>query len=224
MRLLSYILRALCAIAVGFLLVSSPSTMANVLIQVVGGLFGILGLTTIVTYFFSKKNSESVLRPVFPFAGLGSLAFGTVLIVWPSQFKEIFMYVVGAVLVLFGLSQIWSLFKNRKVAPLSFSLFLIPLLVVVASGVMILLYPTESASLPFIVFGVIAICYGVNEFFLGLRLWRFQKLYDAQFVEAEDVTEAEAEEIKDAEAEEIPEAILLPDNTDTTSTTTNPTA
>ncbi|MBQ8938316.1 MAG: DUF308 domain-containing protein [Bacteroidaceae bacterium] len=219
MRLLSYILRALCAVAVGFLLVSNPSTMADLLIQVVGGLFGLLGLGTIVGYFTSRRQSPSgsALRPVFPFAGLGSLAFGAILIVWPTQFKEIFMYVVGGLLVLFGLSQFWGLFKNRKVAPLSFSLFLIPLLVVIASGVMILLYPTESASLPFTVFGIIAICYGVNEFFLGLRLWRFQKLYDAQFIQAEEVTEAEAEEVTEAEAEEIPDAKLIPGST------TNPT-
>lgn len=217
MRLFSYILRALCAATVGFLLVSSPSTMANLLIQIVGGLFGILGLTTIIGYFLPKKENHSALRPVFPFAGLGSLAFGTILIVWPSQFKEIFMYVIGGLLLLFGLSQVWSLIKNRKVAPLSFSLFLMPLLVVIASGVMILLYPTESASLPLMVFGIIAICYGVNEFFLGLRLWRFQKLYDAQFVEAEEVTDTDAEEVKDAEAEEIPEAILISDTTNTQS-------
>ena len=201
MRLLSYILRALCAVAVGFLLVSNPSTMADLLIQVVGGLFGLLGLGTIVGYFTSRRQSPS----------------GAILIVWPTQFKEIFMYVVGGLLVLFGLSQFWGLFKNRKVAPLSFSLFLIPLLVVIASGVMILLYPTESASLPFTVFGIIAICYGVNEFFLGLRLWRFQKLYDAQFIQAEEVTEAEAEEVTEAETEEIPDATLIPGST------TNPT-
>ena len=92
MRLLSYILRALCAVAVGFLLVSNPSTMADLLIQVVGGLFGLLGLGTIVGYFTSRRQSPSgsALRPVFPFAGLGSLAFGAILIVWPTQFKEIF--------------------------------------------------------------------------------------------------------------------------------------
>lgn len=199
MRLLSYILRALCAVAVGFLLVSNPSTMADLLIQVVGGLFGLLGLVAIIGYFLPQRQGRSALRPVFPFAGLGSLAFGMILILWPAQFKEIFMYVVGGLLVLFGLSQMWSLVKNRKVAPLSFSLFLLPLLVVIGSGVMILLYPTESASLPFTVFGIIAICYGVNEFFLGLRLWRFQKAYDAQFIEAVEVTDAEAEEIPTAE-------------------------
>ena len=195
MRLLSYILRALCAIAVGFLLVSNPSTMADLLVQVIGGLFAFSGLTAFIGYFSSKMNRGSALRPVFPVVGVGSLAFGTVLILWPTMFKEIFMYVIGLLLVLIGVSQMWSLITNRKVAPLSFSLFLIPLLVVIAAGVMILLYPTESAALPFTVFGIAFIFYGVSELFLGIRLWRFQKQYDAQFVDAVEIKEADAEEI-----------------------------
>lgn len=208
MRLFSYILRSLCAIAVGFLLVSRPTSIADLLIQVVGGLFTLSGLAAIFSYFTNRASNHSALRPVFPFAGLGSLAFGTVLIVWPTQFKEIFMYVVGGLLVVFGLSQVWSLVKNRRVAPLSFSLFMLPLLVVIAAGVMIVLYPTESASLPFTVFGIIAIFYGVNEFFLGIRLWRFQRLYDAQFTEAVEVT--------DTDADEVPTATLLPEADETT--------
>lgn len=207
MRLFSYILRALCAIAVGFLLVSRPTSIADLLIQFIGGLFTLSGLVAIVSYFTHRASRHPVLRPVFPFAGLGSLAFGTVLIVWPTQFKEVFMYVVGGLLIVFGLSQVWSLVKNRRVAPLSFSLFMLPLLVVIASGVMIVLYPTESASLPFTVFGIIAIFYGVNEFFLGFRLWRFQRHYDAQFTEAVEVT--------DTDADEVPTATLLPEADET---------
>lgn len=205
MRLFTYLLRALCAIAAGFLLVSNPSTMANLLIQIVGGLFALSGIAAFLGYFSSRMNRGSALRPVFPLVGIGSLAFGVVLLLWPEFFKEVFMYVIGALLLLLGLNQMWSLFVNRKVAPVSFSLFLIPLLVVVAAGVMILLYPTESASLPFLVLGIAAIFYGVNELFVGIRLWRMQKAYDAQFVEAE--------EIKVSDDADIPEATLLTDTT-----------
>lgn len=183
--------------------------MANLLIQVVGGLFALSGLMAFIGYFSSKMNAGSALRPVFPLVGVGSLAFGTVLLVWPAMFKEIFMYVVGALLILVGIAQIWSLISHRKVAPMSFSLFLVPLLVVVASGVMIFLYPTESASLPFTVFGVAAIFYGVSELLLGIRLWRFQKIYDAQFIEAEEVTEVTPDETVVADGEDVPEAILI---------------
>lgn len=226
MRLFTYIVRALCAIAAGFLLVSNPTTMADLLIQVVGGLFVLSGLTAFIGYFSSKINRGSALRPVFPLVGVGSLAFGTVLIAWPTQFKEIFMYVVGALLILVGLAQMWSLVSHRKVAPLSFSLFLVPLLIVTAAGVMIVLYPTESASLPFTIFGVAFIFYGVSELLLGVRLWRFQKAYDAQFIEAEEVTEAEEATGTAADASgsnnvkvEIPEAVLTSDSNTSSSST-----
>ena len=205
MRLLTYLLRALCAIAAGFLLVSNPSTMANLLIQIVGGLFALSGLAAFIGYFSSRINRGSALRPVFPFVGIGSLAFGIVLLLWPELFKEVFMYVIGTLLLLLGLNQMWSLFLNRKVAPVSFSLFFIPLLVIASAGVMILLYPTESASLPFLVLGIAAIFYGVSELFIGVRLWRMQKAYDTRFVEAEEIT--------DSDDTDIPEATLLTDTT-----------
>ena len=94
---------------------------------------------------------------------------------------------------------------NRKVAPLSFSLFLIPLLVIIAAGVMILLYPKESAALPFTVFGIAFLLYGISELFLGIRFWRFQKQYDAQFVEAEEIKDAEVVEVISTTSDNIPE-------------------
>ena len=60
------ILRSLCALLVGFLLLSNPTEMTVLIVQIIGGLFAFSGLTAFIGYFSSRMNRGSALRPVFP--------------------------------------------------------------------------------------------------------------------------------------------------------------
>ena len=212
MRILtSYIFRSLCALLIGFLLVCNPTEMTTLIVQIIGGLFVLSGLFAIIGYFVSRRRlrqtqerltalseADGIYVPSLPsvylVVGLGSMALGAVLILWPHLFIDVLMYVLGALLVLTGIYQVVTLFTFRRVAPLSFSLFILPLCIA-AAGVFILLYPLESASLPFTLLGIFYICYGATEFFYGLRLQHFQKQIDAQLNQIQDVSEAEFEEV-----------------------------
>ena len=46
----SYIFRAVCALLIGLLLVSNPERMTGLLVQVIGGLFLISGLVSLINY------------------------------------------------------------------------------------------------------------------------------------------------------------------------------
>ena len=217
MRILtSYIFRSLCALLIGFLLVCNPTEMTTLIVQIIGGLFVLSGLFAIIGYFVSHRRllqtrerlaalseADGIYVPSIPavylLVGLGSMALGVVLILWPHLFIDILMYLLGALLVLTGIYQIVTMFTFRKVAPLSFSLFLLPA-VIAAAGGFILFYPLESASLPFTLLGIFYICYGATEFFYGLRLQHFQKQLDTQLTEIQDVSDAEFEEVPQAHA------------------------
>ena len=191
------IFRSLCALLIGFLLVSNPAEMTVLLIQIIGGLFTFSGIIAFIGYF-TNRIRQSGFRPVFPIVGIGSLAFGVCLLVWPDQFVDIFMYVLGTILCLIGISQMINLVNYRKFAPLTWSLFVMPLLIT-AAGVVVLAFPMETASIPFIILGATFIFYGVGEFLLGIRFWRYRRIYDAalaeQELQAQTVTDAEAVEI-----------------------------
>ena len=164
MRILtSYIFRSLCALLIGFLLVCNPTEMTTLIVQIIGGLFVLSGLFAIIGYFVSHRRllqtrerlaalseADGIYVPSIPavylLVGLGSMALGVVLILWPHLFIDILMYLLGALLVLTGIYQIVTMFTFRKVAPLSFSLFLLPAAIAAAGG-FILFYPLESASL-----------------------------------------------------------------------------
>ncbi len=196
--------RALCVMSIGILLVSNPEQMTTVLIQIIGGLFALSGLITFVSYFVSRLSSTGI-RPMFPVVGVGSLAFGIFLLLMPDKFINILMYVLGGLLVFGALSQIFSLVNYRKVVPLSWAVFVIPVIVLVI-GLLVILRPSESAATPFFFLGVACIAYGVAEFFNGLRLHRGQKRMarEAAELRAYETAKKEAEtvpfeEVKDAE-------------------------
>ena len=221
------IFRALCAMLIGFLLVSNPTEMTVLLVQIIGALFIISGIIAIIGYFINSSRvrkaerraqaladnptadgaaTDSVvmpsrMTPIFPFAGIGSAAFGAFLLCFPAQFVDYLMYVLGALLILIGITQIITLIRLRHVAPISWSLFILPLLVT-AAGIFIILKPLEAAALPFTILGISYIVYGVTEFLFGIRFYRFRRRLEAEIAaaEAEETPrEAEAEEITDIE-------------------------
>ena len=187
------IFRALCALLIGFLLVSNPAKMTVLLVQIIGGLFAFSGLLAIIGYFTARIR-QSGFRPVFPIVGVGSLAFGAVLLLLPDKFVDFLMYAMGGLLVLIGVGQIVNLINYRKFSPLSWSLFVLPLMLA-AAGILVIVYPIEAASIPFTILGVAYIIYGVGEFLLGLRFYRYRRLYDAAQKDLHNVQEAEVVEV-----------------------------
>ena len=193
------ILRALCALLIGFLLVSNPTDMTVLLVQIIGGLFVLSGIVAFIGFFVMKRNAQSEdasFRPVFPIVGVGSLALGVMLLLMPMQFVNILMYVLGVLLCLVAAGQIICLIGNRHFAPISWSLFVLPLLLF-AAGIVVLLRPMQAASLPFLILGGAFILYGVVEFIFGIRFYRYRRIYEAALAarQAAEAREVEAVEL-----------------------------
>ena len=102
MKTMNYsIIRCICALVLGVLLVAWPEAAILYLVITIGALFLVPGLFSVFGYLTrGKQNGMS-----FPIAGLGSLLFGLWLMIMPAFFVGILMYVLGAVLVLAGISQ-----------------------------------------------------------------------------------------------------------------------
>ncbi|MBQ7494859.1 MAG: DUF308 domain-containing protein [Bacteroidaceae bacterium] len=216
-----FILRAVCALAVGFLLVSNPTEMTGLLVQIIGGLFVLSGLMAFVGYFTTSYRTQRARQRLSALAdvsaadiripspstinlvvGTGSMALGIFLILKPALFIHILMFVLGGLLVLLGFYQLVVLIGARRVAPLSFSLFVAPMLVA-AAGILVVCYPMQTASLPFIILGVAYILYGVTEFFYGLRLHRSRQQWEARQNTIPHVTEVEAIDVTDVQPDEL---------------------
>ena len=125
----------------------------------------------------------------FPIAGLGSLLFGLWLMIMPAFFVGILMYVLGAVLVLAGISQIVNLSAARSWTVVPGGFFVVLVLI---AGVVVLFNPFTAATVPFIILGVSSIVYGLSDL---VNIIRFRQKKDIQTPIIEDVTPIE--EIKD---------------------------
>ena len=182
----SYIFRAVCALLVGILLVANPERMTGLLVQVIGGLFLVSGLVSLVSYAMICFSGKAEVKPAFPLVGLGSLLFGVFLFFFPDLFVTYLMYVFGGLMVLAGINQVWNLFRLRRVIPFRWYV-LLAALVVTALGVFVLFKPMASAAVPFILLGATFILYGIAEVVNGVR-WR---KYDRMWRKAEEEARVE---------------------------------
>ena len=171
----SYIFRAVCALIVGILLVANPEGMTTLLVQVIGGLFIVSGLVSVINYFVVRYSKDAVLKPFFPVVGVGSLLFGVFLGFFPVLFIHYLMFVLGGLMVLAGFSQLWSMFRYRRVVPFRWYVFLTAVLILFL-GVFIVFNPLQSASVPFIIIGATFIIYGLAELVNGVRLRKYNKM------------------------------------------------
>ena len=127
------IIRCICALVIGVLLVAWPEAAILYLVITIGVLFLVPGLFSLSGYLIRGKQDGSR----FPIAGLGSLLFGLWLMIMPAFFVGILMYVLGAVLVLAGISQIVNLSAARSWTVVPGGFFVIPVLVLIA-GIVVL--------------------------------------------------------------------------------------
>ena len=166
--------RALCAAAVGVLLINNPdSTVKNmtVIIGIIFLLSGVLSITGWLSTLASKNKIEvfdATGNPVtrrrqgFPVVGVGSLLLGLILIIMPGLFVTSLMYVLGALTVLCAIGQFVSVIGLNHTVRVPFWMWLCPSFILLA-GVVVLVKPMEMASMPLVIIGWSLILYGVSE-------------------------------------------------------------
>lgn len=188
MKTMNYsVIRCICALVLGILLVVWPEAAIIYLVIAVGVLFLVPGLLSVFGYL-SRGRQQGM---PFPVAGLGSLLFGLWLMIMPAFFVGILMYVLGAVLVLAGVSQVVNLSAARSWTVVPGGFFVVPVLVLLA-GIVVLFNPFTAAAVPFIVLGVSSIVYGLSDL---VNIVRFRQKPEPAVAEIEEITDVE--EIKD---------------------------
>ena len=187
MRMMNYsIMRCVSAIAIGILLMVWPETAIIYLVIAIGAMFFLPSLFTIIGYFMKGRQ----LGMYFPIVSLGSLLFGLWLMVSPAFFVGILMYVLGAVLVFAGVSQIAGLLGARSYATVPFGYYVMPVLILLA-GLVVLVNPFAAATVPFIILGISSTAYGISEL---INVYKFRRKEEKQMpneIVIEDVTPIE---------------------------------
>lgn len=187
MKMMNYsVMRCVSAIAIGVLLMVWPEAAIVYLVMAIGVMFFLPSLFSLAGYFLKGRQ----MGMYFPVISLGSLLFGLWLMVMPTFFVGILMYVLGVVLVFAGISQIVSLLGVRSRADVHFGFYVMPVLILLA-GLVVLANPFAAASIPFIILGVSSTAYGISELINIYKFSREEEKRAMNEIMVEDVTPIE---------------------------------
>ena len=187
MKAMNYsVIRSICSIVIGLLLVVWPEAAVGYLVIAIGALFLVPGLVSIFAYVMNRNK----VKVPFTIVSIGSFLFGLWLMVSPAFFVGILMYILGIVLVFAGVSQIINLMNFRSWAQVSMGYFVFPVLILVA-GMVVLLNPFTAVAIPFIILGVSCMVYGITDIINNLRFKKKEANTPYQDVVVEDITPIE---------------------------------
>ena len=221
----SSIFRAVCAIVVGVLLLKYPQDGVTWLTMAIGALFLLSGVIALIAYWHAKRHAGEYTitdqegrvvsggQPTFPIVGAGSVILGLVLVITPNAFINGLMYMLAAILILGGITQLMSLVAARRLGSVPFGYWVCPSLILL-TGLFVMVKPMETAQLPLMILGWCSLLYGVIELVNALKIHSLRTAADRQREEWERQQSAE-EDV----AEEISSEINHDDSNDTTAGT-----
>lgn len=154
--------RGITALLIGLLLVFWSQSAVLYLIMVIGCLFLIPGLFSLMSHYRKTSSEGSSHFGWSQVLGIGSILFGLCLIINPVFFEKSLMYALGVILSYAGLSEIIQLVTARQWIRVPGGFYVTPVLVMLV-GFFILFNPIESANIPFIILGIGCIVYGISD-------------------------------------------------------------
>ncbi len=134
---------------------------------ILGILFAIPGLIGIIGALRNSARNTSV-GTVNTASAAGSLLIGLIMVFWPSPFVAVFVYFLAAVLILFGLMQIWILSVGGRGIGLPGWLYVLPVCVII-TGIVLICTPIKETQAVFtLVAGIAMVCDAVNGLLIYL--------------------------------------------------------
>lgn len=214
--------RAICAIAVGILLIKYPDNTVTWLTVAIGVLFFLSGIISLVVYLNARKHvSEYKITdaegnvvagepPTFPIVGVGSIILGAILALTPNIFITALMYIIGGMLILGAINQYMNLVNARKYGKIGFGYWIFPS-VILLTGLYVIIRPMDPPSVAMLILGWCTLLYGVTEMINSIKFHADRRKY----AKAQEIPQAEevqqAEEVLEAEvtheAEEVTDTI-----------------
>lgn len=202
----SALVRALCSIIIGVLLIKYRDQAVTWMTIAIGVLFLISGVISCASYFASRRSEPVVsddpsVKPMpsapFPIVGIGSLVLGIILAGMPTTFVSWLMYILAAILILGAVGQFVALASTMRIARVGVFFWIMPTLIFLV-GLVALVKPSWMASAPLLVLGWCMVVYGLSETINAIQTRRLRRYYERQAQQLANVQDAEVvEEVAD---------------------------
>lgn len=205
----SSLIRALCAIAVGALLILMPNDGSKLIVQIAAGLIFAAGLVSLTVALLNRNKQEKPSGVTLAeISAVTLVIIGLIFLVFPGLLTKLIVILVGIVLVLFGGLQLIVLGGAMGLLGLGYGLLSFSFLAF-AGGILLLFSPFAEDVMS-IIAGSLLAYYGLTE------LLCFKRVSDAKAKAAssdkpseDNPEQIEGEKdldgVKDAEFEKIDE-------------------
>lgn len=196
-------LRALIALAIGIMMVLRPDNALTTVVKVIAAFILASGVVSLIVGLKEKKNGS---LPLMSFNAIVDIIIGLVLFSFPGFVARFIIYLIGFVLLGFGIMQILALISAKRVTGFGLGAFVLPAIVTLVGG--FLLFNPFAESVMVMIAGAAIIVYGASEL---LSSWKMKKAIDEYEIHQAPVQEQPAqqenplENVKDVEYEKVDE-------------------
>ena len=198
----SGLLRALTAIAVGVVMVASKTNALELAVQIIAAFLLASGLVSLLVGY---KNRQNGTMGLMGFNGGVDIVLGIILFLFPGFVAGFMIFIIGIVLLGFGLFQLIALVSANRVMKVGGESFILPVVVFLA-GFFLVMRPSFVGEAMGVIAGAALIIYGVSEL---LSSWKMKKAIDEYEIKFPSEKPApkpeEGPQVKDVEYEKVDE-------------------
>lgn len=178
---------ALVALAVGIMMVVYPASALTTVVKIIAAFMIASGVVSLVV---GLRDKERGALPLMSFNALINLLLAILMFVFAPVIAKFVIYLIGFVLLAFGIVQIVAFLGARRVMPVSFGSFVLPIVVTLVGG--FILFNPFAESVMTIIAGSALVLYGVSELLSSWRMKKVRDFEDSRIDEQEaKITEAD---------------------------------
>lgn len=202
---MSGLLRAVIAIVLGIVMVSFPGTSLIIIVKIVAAFLIASGLVSLVFGIVNRQNG-----------GLGlmitntvvDIVLGALIFMFPAEVASIVMFLLGLLLLFFGVFQLAALLSANRVLPVGAFAFVLPVLCAVG-GALVMFHPFGLGSVITLVAGISLLVYGISELISTWKMRKAMKEYEIRFNASEAgpsrKQDSPVDDVKDVDYEKVGE-------------------
>ena len=200
------LLRAVVAIALGVVMVAFPATSLVVIVKIVAAFLIASGVVSLIFGIVNRANGGLALMVTNTVV---DIVLGVIVFIFPEEVAGVVMFLLGLLLMLFGLFQLSALLSASRVLPMGLWTFIFPVLCTVG-GAMVLFHPFGLGKFITLVAGIALLVYGVSDMISTWKMRKAMKEYEIRFntssSSASDSKDTPAmDDVKDVDYEKVGE-------------------
>lgn len=199
---MSGILRAVTAIAFGVVMVAFPGSSLKIIVQVAAAFLVASGLASAVFGIMNRRNGGLGLMIT---NAVVDIALGAVIFCFPVEVAGVIMFIIGLMLMIFGIFQISVLLSANRVMPMGLWSFVLPVMCAVG-GALVVFHPFGLGEFITLVAGVALIVYGLSESVATWKMRKAMKEYEIRFPSSGGTRPegiSQEREVKDVDYEKV---------------------